>query len=249
MKQNPRLRLVPPPPADDVGGADEAPFTEAELREAAALRGALDRGADPLASALSAAYRPASLADDDLEAILARALGEGDAPATRLERAAAESLRAALDRGGELADDAAILGDLRAAHRPAALAPARNEELIAGAIALAAAPRVVAPISTLRRALPATMAAVTGVLALAAGFALLVQTRSFAPLSPTAPRPEPSGLSEVAATALIRSRSTDDLFDPAEKFEIGHTSARIDRIASARSSDLRRNRFAAWGVR
>lgn len=249
MKQKPRLRLVPPPPApDDVGGGDEAPFTEAELREAAALRGALDRGADPLASALSAAYRPASLADDDLDAILARALGEGDAPATRLERDAAESLRAALDRGGELADDSAILGDLRAAHRPAALAPARNEALIAGAIgAIAVAPRALAPISSLRRALPAAMAAVTGVLALAAGFALLVQTRSFAPaMPPAAPRPEPA---EVAATALIRSRSTDDLFDPAEKFEIGHTSARIDRIVGARASDLRRNRFAAWGVR
>jgi hypothetical protein len=249
MKQNPRLRLVPPPAADHVGGSDEPPFTEDELREAAALRGALDRGADPLASALSAAYRPASLADEDLDAILARALGEGDAPATRLERDAAESLRVALERGGELADDAAILGDLRAAHRPAALAPARNEELIAGAIgiAIAAAPRAVAPISRLRRALPATMATITGVLALAAGFALLVQTRSFAPPMPSSgPRFDPV---EVAPTALIRSRSTDDLFDPAEKFEIGHTSARIDRIASARSSDLRRNRFAAWGVR
>ena len=245
MKQNPRLRLVPPPVTDDVGGADE-PFTDDEVREAAALRGALDRGADPLASALSAAYRPASLADDDLDAILARALGEGDAPATRLERDAAESLRADLDRGGELADDAAILGDLRAAHRHAALAPARNEELIAGALASAAAPRAVAPISRLRRVLPATMATITGVLALAAGFALLLQSRSFAPTLPTGPRFDPV---EAAPTALIRSRSTDDLFDPAEKFAMGHTSARIDRIASARSSDLRRNRFAAWGVR
>jgi hypothetical protein len=248
MKQTPRLRLVPPPPAADAGGADEAPFTEAELREAAALREALDRGADPLATALQAAHRPASLADDDLDAILARALGEGDAPPTRLEREAAESLRVALDRSGELDDDAAILGDLRAAHRPAALAPARNEELIAGA--LAAAPRAVAPVasvSKLRRALPATMATITGVLALAAGFTLLLQTRSFAPVMP--PSASRADLAEVAPAALIRSRSTDDLFDPAEKFEIGHTSARIDRIASARSSDLRRNRFAAWGVR
>ena len=245
MKQHPRLRLVPPPPADDVGGGDEPPFTEEELREAAALRGALDRGEDPLASSLQAAYRPASLAADDLDAILARALDEGDAPPTRLERESAESLRAALDRGGELEGDAAILGDLRAAHRPAALSPARNEELIAGAIA--AAPRAVASVSRIRRALPATVATITGVLALAAGFALLVRTQTFAP--PVAMTPSPVVVAAVAPAALIRSRSTDDLFDPAEKFEVGHTSARIDRIASARSSDLRRNRFAAWGVR
>ncbi len=244
MKQPPRLRLVPSP-ADSVGGEDEAPFTDDELREAAALRGALDRGADPLASALQAAYRPASLAEGDLDAILARALGEGDAHATRLEREAAESLRAAIASGGDLGGDAAILGDLRAAHRPAALAPTRNEELIAGA--LGAAPRAVASVSRLRRALPATMATITGVLALAAGFALLVHTRSLAPPALlTAPQLD---LAEAAPAALIRSRSTDDLFDPAEKFEVGRTSARIDRIASARSSDLRRNRFAAWGVR
>jgi hypothetical protein len=245
MKQPPRLRLVPPPPADSVGDEDEAPFTEEELREASALRGSLDRGEDPLASSLRAAYRPASLADDDLEAILARALDAGDAPPTRLEREAAESLRGALDRGGELDGEAAIFGDLRAAHRPATLAKERNEELIAGA--LAKAPKAVASVSRIRRALPATMATITGVLALAASFALLVHTQRFAP--PGAMTPPRFDVAEAAPAALIRSRSTDDLFDPAERFEVGHTSARIDRIASARSSDLRRNRFAAWGVR
>ena len=240
MKQKPRLRLVPPPPADALGNEDEPPFTEEELREADALRGALERGGDPLAASLRAAYRPAKLAADDLEAILARSLGEGDAPPTRLELEAAARLRASLEGGGELDGDAAILGDLRAAHRPPLLSPARNEELIARAIASAG--RAPASVSPLRRALPATMATLTGVLALAAGFAFLVQTRSFAP-PPTAARS-----AAAAPAALILSRSTDDLFDPAEKFEVGRTPARIDRIASARSSDLRRNRFAAWGV-
>jgi hypothetical protein len=95
------------------------------------------------------------------------------------------------------------------------------------------------------------MAALTGAIALAAGFALLVQTRSFAPARPMTASRLPAAVAPTAAAApaaLIRSRSTDDLFEPAEKFEVGHTSARIDRIASARSSDLRRNRFAAWGV-
>lgn len=241
MKQKPRLRLVPPPPADALGHEDEPPFTEEELREADALRRALEGGGDPLAASLRAAYRPAELAEDDLEAILARSLGEGDAPPTRLEREEAERLRASLEGEGELDDDAAILGELRAAHRPPALSPARNEELIARA--LASSRRAPATISPLRRALPRAMATLTGVLALAAGFALLVQTRGFEP-----PSPARSAAVAAAPAALIRSRSTDDLFDPAEKFEVGHTSARIDRIASARASDLRRNRFAAWGV-
>lgn len=237
MKQRPRLRLVPPPAADALGDQDEPPFTEEELREAGALRGALERGDDPLAASLQAAYRPASLDEDDLEAILARSLGEGDAPPTRTEREAAERLRASLEGGGDLEGEAALLGDLRAAHRPAALSSARNEELIARAVA--SAKRAPASISLFRRALPATMATLTGVVALAAGFALMLQTRSFAP---------PPMAAGAAPAALILSRSTDDLFDPAEKFEVGRSSARIDRIASARSSDLRRNRFAAWGV-
>ncbi len=240
MKRNPGLRLVPPPAANDVV-RDEPPFPLEELRDAAALREALPRCGDALAASLQAAYRPARLADHDLDAILARALGDGDAPPTRLESEATASLRAELDRGGDLEGEAALLGDLRAAHRPAALSPARNEELIVGA--LASVRRAPTSLSRFQRALPATMAALTGVVALAAGFALLLQTRDFAPPQAMAPS------REAAPAALIRSRSTDDLFDPTQKFELGGSSARIDRIADARSSDLRRNRFAAWGVR
>jgi hypothetical protein len=48
----------------------------------------------------------------------------------------------------------------------------------------------------------------------------------------------------------VPSRSTDDLFDPHKEFpKTGGESARIDRIAMARTSDLRQNRFAAWGVK
>jgi hypothetical protein len=35
----------------------------------------------------------------------------------------------------------------------------------------------------------------------------------------------------------------------AERFETGETTARMDLIASARSRDLRNNRYTAWGVR
>ncbi len=54
----------------------------------------------------------------------------------------------------------------------------------------------------------------------------------------------------TAVAAYVPSRSTDDLFDPNAQFpKSGGESARIDRIAMARTSDLRQNRFAAWGVR
>jgi hypothetical protein len=54
----------------------------------------------------------------------------------------------------------------------------------------------------------------------------------------------------AGATALVRARSADDLFDAATPFpRRGEESARMDRIASARAADLRRNRFASWGVK
>jgi hypothetical protein len=54
----------------------------------------------------------------------------------------------------------------------------------------------------------------------------------------------------TAVAAYVPSRSTDDLFDPGAQFpKTGGESARIDRIAMARTTDLRQNRFAAWGVR
>jgi hypothetical protein len=46
---------------------------------------------------------------------------------------------------------------------------------------------------------------------------------------------------------LAKARTTQPLFS--EPFKAGETSARIDRIASARASDFRDNRFTKWGVR
>jgi hypothetical protein len=49
---------------------------------------------------------------------------------------------------------------------------------------------------------------------------------------------------------LVPARSTLELFDPAEPFpREGEETSRIDRIAGARASDLRKNRYATWGVR
>ena len=46
---------------------------------------------------------------------------------------------------------------------------------------------------------------------------------------------------------LAKARTTQPLFS--EPFRTGEASARIDRIASARASDFRDNRFTKWGVR
>jgi hypothetical protein len=46
---------------------------------------------------------------------------------------------------------------------------------------------------------------------------------------------------------LAKARTTQPLFS--EPFKPGETSARIDRIASARAADFRDNRFTKWGVR
>lgn len=247
MKPERRLHLVPPPSSDERGGGDEPPFSAEELREAEALRAAMEQGDDPLASALRAAHSPGELDEGDLEALLARALGEGDAPPTRLEQRAAEVLRDGLARGGELTGDQAIAADLRAAWRSGEIAPARNEALIQAALDRAA-PAKAGRVLAFRRAAPIFTGAVVSVAALAAGLALMFQ-RAEAP-APSAATAAPPSLAVAARASLIRARSTDDLFDPAEKFPTsGEESARIDRIAMARSSDLRQNRFAAWGVR
>jgi hypothetical protein len=63
---------------------------------------------------------------------------------------------------------------------------------------------------------------------------------------------EPGRLAEVLAGAVspFASRSTASLFDPSTPFSVkGGESGRMARIVSARSSELRANRFAAWGIR
>ncbi|APR75084.1 Hypothetical protein A7982_00430 [Minicystis rosea] len=249
-----KLRLVPPAAEHD----DEAPPSAEELAEAEALRAALDhlgaasgpkpqagragldRSDAPLAADLRAAFAPDALDGGDLDAILARALGDESAT-TRIERDAAERLRAELEGEKPWSDEAAVLHQLRVAVAPKALDPAKNEALVEAAIARTATPPRVDRLHDRRagrRIAPVTMAALASVTALAAGFALLVGQMRLAP----------RGVDPSAT--LIRARSTQDLFDAATPFpRSGEESARIDRIAAARASDLRKNRFAAWGVR
>jgi len=228
MNGDRKLRLVPPP--DDTPSIDDA---SAEERAAAeALRDALEHGEEPLAAELRAAFAPAPLGEADLDAILARALGDEGA-STAAERDAAERLRAELDGEAPLRAGA-LLHALKVAAAPAPISTERNEALIEAALARQPLRRRAASV---RRLAPVTMAALAGITALAAGVALFV--------GPPGP-----GARSASAGALIRARSTEALFDASTPFpRSGEESARVDRIASARASDLRNNRYASWGVR
>ncbi|WP_437613963.1 hypothetical protein WMF20_13915 [Sorangium sp. So ce834] len=260
-----RLALVAPGAAPRAPEAEPlAPASEGERRAARELAEALDRGEVPLAAALRAAARPGGLDRADHEALLARALGDEGAPPTKAELRAAERLREALDPGaaggagsgrggssGELASPGArdelaeLAAALRAAWRPAPLAELRNRALVEGALRAAPAPRA-------RRIAPVTMAALSTLAAAAAAAALIFgQLREERASVARAPG---AGAAPVGAAAprlpLIEARSTTALFDPAAPFpREGGQTERIDRIAAARASDLRQNRYAAWGVR
>lgn len=265
MKNERKLRLVQPPPSEGGaapappgGGGDEPPFSEEELRDAARLRDAIERGDDPVSSSLRAAWKPAELEQPDFEALLARGLGGAEelggaappsgpheAPAAPEERAAADELHAALalrDGGRKPASGADVSSGeqtrgidlavaLRAAWRPTPLDPLRNELLIAGGL------------RRLKRRSPVFTVATIAVTitALAAGLALIVRPEGTAPGGSS---------TQVAHAPLIPARSTTALFDAAEPFpRTGGESKRIDRIAGARAADLRANRFSKWGVR
>lgn len=141
------------------------------------------------------------------------------------ERAAAEALRRDLEEGAP-GEDADLLRALALAHDPKELDPKDNERLVLAALAKH-------PPRAARRGVVVRVSfGVAAALALAAGVAFFVG-RTVAP--PAAP------------VELARVRSTQPLFH--EPFKSGEASARVDRIAMARASDLRDNRFARWGVR
>lgn len=191
-------------------------------------------------------------------------------PESPEELALAEELRQALEANRD-----PFAASLRAAVAPARLDEAAHEKLIEEVLALGAigedeveAARGAAPDAALEEALRAAIAptplpasehdaivarvfegaarreaprgrvirvafGVSAVLAVAAAVLLWIRRPE---------TPEPRG-----ASALINVRSTQPLFD--EPFRTGEASARIDRIAMARSSDLRENRFSRWGLR
>lgn len=215
---------------EDVAGAPTAD----ELVAAERLRAAMDDGTllgdadapeDDLAlvAALRAAWAPATLDDAEHAHVLEEACRTGE------ELALSAELRDALEGKASLPE---IVVALRAAWAPAALDDAEHRPLVERA--LASAPLGANDLETTprpRRLRVARVALVsTATLALAATVLLWIVSVPFSDEVP-----------------LARTRSTQPLFD--EPFRAGEASARIDRIAMARTSDYRDNRFAMWGVR
>jgi hypothetical protein len=221
-EKEPWLALGPPLPVLD-------PAEEAELAEA-----------------LRAAFAPAALSPERHAALLAFALEDPFAPASADELRESERLRQALETGNDHHADAALARALRSAVSPPSLTGEARERAEARVRPLGDAPepnstkseRVAEP---RRNVVFVTFGAVA--LAAAAGFVLMLAR----------PSAEPPASAELARTnagprpELLQSRTTGELFH--ERFEAGATTARIDRITSARARDLRENRYALWGVR
>jgi hypothetical protein len=218
---------------------DDAPPTEEELRDAARLRDALETPAHPehgdatdLARALRAAWEPATLDAAVHDAVLGEVLATMPTEdelreAARLREALEEPARP--DQEGSSAE-VVLAGALRAAWSPRELSAAENAAVVAEALRHAPGHGrgAVRELRPRRAVVRIAFGVVAGGLALAASIVVYV----------SAPSDE---------VPLAHARSTEPLFT--EPFRAGEASARIDRIASARASDFRDNRFARWGVR
>ena len=118
-------------------GRDDAPSPEhgrpEELALAERTRIELERGESTLAASLRAAWSPDALDAIDHEALIARGLGEVEAPATAAEARASKALAASLEATG--AEQAApFVESLRHAMRPRSIDPSRNSALVEAAL-------------------------------------------------------------------------------------------------------------------
>ncbi len=214
----------------------DAPPSAEEIAASQRLRDALEKGdtADPdvaLVASLRAAWSP-----DAIEAAEHRAIV--DATPTADELVSAAALRDALTKPASVVSGDALLAvALRNAWAPTEISLADHDAIIERALRAMPAARDgnVVDLASRRRAtvVRVTFGVVTGALALAASIVLVLGWQG--------------SRGDTGGVALARVRTTQPLFS--EPFKPGETSARIDRIASARASDFRDNRFAKWGVR
>lgn len=166
------------------------------------------------------------------EALTASGVAEPDAPATDEEVAQADALRAALDEPSRPSEDAALLRALALADAPRPLPAEAHEALLARALARLDVKKARQRVD--RRGIVVRVTFGAAALIAAAAAVLLVVGRT-------------GDVGESTKPALARVRSTQALFD--QPFERGQASLRADRIAVARTADLRENRFASWGVK
>jgi hypothetical protein len=176
-----------------------------------------------LAEALRAAYAPVSLDPARGELLIEQAIEDPLRAPTDEEIRESERLREALESGADHPDARLARALATALAPPDEHDPARLAQLSYRALEVGH-----------RRAFGNVVYVVfgvaAGVVALAASVALVV-------------RPTPDA---VAEPVLRVSRSTAPMFR--EPFDTRSTSARVDRIATARERDLRANRYALWGV-
>ena len=150
-------------------------------------------------------------------------------PPTAEELEQARALREALEGNGDH-PDAELCRALKAAYDPHEIDPRVHEWLVKKAVYRAqpkSHAKVVALIAT------------GTVLALAASVALVISSGRWS---------TGGGHGSLATASLVRSRSTQPLFD-APFARHGGSSERMDRIANARSKDFRANRFERMGVK
>lgn len=213
--------------------------TSDERALAEARRDAVDDGLDPLAELLVASVRPRDLDAALHEQILARALGSeaeeaDESEPTAAEKKGAELLRQALDGGadaGAVGPLVALVRVLRATYRPTPLDQLSAERILRPALATPG-----------RRTQRVTLVvAVTTAVAIAAAAAGLFFRAPPAPV-------DGSSASAQLLPGMVEARSTTELFGQEDFPAVGGTTERIDRIQSSRESDLRNNRFVAWGV-
>lgn len=233
----------------------DAPPSAEEVAASQKLREALEKGHDPIANALKAAWAPepitaeahdrilddvpteeelrlaAHVEDDPIFATLKAAWNPGEISAETHQAILDDMPTADELRLAAMVDEDEMVLALKAAWNPGALDAKEHERIVDRALA-GAVVRQLQPRSRLRVA----AVTVSTVFALAAGMVLFLQTQS------TSVRG-----GRVQEVALAKARSTQPLFD--EPFHAGETSARIDKIALARASDYRDNYFAKRGVK
>lgn len=178
-----------------------------------------------LSEALQSAWSPRSIDPARHERLLNAALEDPFAPASPEELLESERFRQALEGQGEHAD-LALARALASAHAPAPVPEAAW-------LRASRSPDATAKRSNVRFV---QFGALGAALSAAAAVLLLLSHQS-APLA-SAPAPD--------LATLAQSRSTVALFQEAP---VASASSRIDRIASARSRELRDNQYALWGVR
>ena len=171
--------------------------------------------------ALQAAWRPAEIDPGRHERLLELALEDPFAEPSLEEMAESDRLRRALEGDGDH-EHLELARALRAAAHP------KPPE------------KVVSPPEARPKVIYVAFGAATALLTAAAAFAIVIGSLS------TKEAPQAAG-APAAPAAVSTSRSSVPLFE--EPFTLEGTTARMDRITTARERELRQNRYLAWGVR